>query len=41
MQNLFGSAALDVRAWLAAVLAGAIVLPVIAVEKWIRRLCES
>ena len=37
LQNLFGSAALDLRAWLVAILAGAIVLPVISVEKWIRK----
>jgi len=36
LQSLFGSAALDARAWLVAALAGAIVLPVISLEKWIR-----
>jgi len=41
LQRLFGSAALDGRAWLVAALAGAVVLPVISVEKWIRRRCES
>lgn len=37
LQTLFGSAALDARAWLMAILAGAIVLPVISVEKWLMR----
>ncbi len=37
LQKLFGSAALDARAWLVAILAGAIVLPVISVEKWFMR----
>lgn len=37
LQALFGSAALDARAWLVAILAGAIVLPVISVEKWVMR----
>jgi Ca2+-transporting ATPase len=36
LQNLFGSAPLDMRAWLIAALAGAIVLPVISLEKWLR-----
>jgi Ca2+-transporting ATPase len=36
LQGLFGSAALDARAWLIAALAGAIVLPIISLEKWIR-----
>lgn len=40
LQRLFGSAALDGRAWLVAALAGAVVLPVISVEKWIRRRYE-
>jgi Ca2+-transporting ATPase len=37
LHNLFGSAALDARAWLVAALAGAIILPVISLEKWFRR----
>ncbi len=37
LQALFATAALDARAWLVAILAGAIVLPVIFVEKWIMR----
>lgn len=37
LQNMFGSTALDVRAWLVAIFAGAIVLPIISVEKWLRR----
>ncbi|MEA5114404.1 MAG: HAD-IC family P-type ATPase [Geobacteraceae bacterium] len=37
LQALFATAALDARAWLVAILAGAIVLPVISVEKWIMR----
>jgi magnesium-transporting ATPase (P-type) len=37
LRDLFGSAALDARAWLVAILAGAIVLPIISIEKWIRR----
>jgi len=40
LHNLFGSSALDARAWLVAALAGAIVLPVISVEKWLRRRCS-
>lgn len=40
LQQLFGSAALDGRAWLVAALAGAVVLPVISVEKWIRKRYE-
>ncbi len=36
LQGLFGSAALDTREWFHAVLAGAVVLPVISCEKWIR-----
>ncbi len=36
LQNLFGTAALDSEAWLHAALAGAVVLPVISCEKWIR-----
>ena len=34
--TLFASAALDVRAWLYAMAAGAIVLPVISPDKWFR-----
>jgi magnesium-transporting ATPase (P-type) len=36
LQTLFASTALDVRAWLYAMAAGAIVLPVISLDKWIR-----
>lgn len=36
LQALFASVALDVRAWLYAMAAGAIVLPVISLDKWIR-----
>lgn len=36
LQGLFGTTALDARAWLHAALAGSIVLPVISLEKWIR-----
>ena len=36
LQELFESAALDTQAWFHAVLAGAVVLPVISCEKWIR-----
>ena len=36
LQTLFASAALDARAWLFAMAAGAIVLPVISLDKWIR-----
>ncbi len=36
LQTLFASAALDARAWLYAMAAGAIVLPVISLDKWIR-----
>lgn len=35
LQRLFGSAALDGQAWLDALLVGAIVLPVISLEKWL------
>jgi len=37
LQRLFGSAPLDARAWLVSALAGAIILPVISVEKRFRR----
>ena len=37
LRILFGSAALDVNAWLLSALVGAGVLPVISVEKWIRK----
>lgn len=37
LQNLFGSVALDVRSWLLAILAGFSVLPIISLEKWLRR----
>jgi Ca2+-transporting ATPase len=36
LQGIFGSAPLDVRAWLLAMAVGAIVLPVISLDKWIR-----
>ncbi|MBL0225061.1 MAG: cation-transporting P-type ATPase [Geobacteraceae bacterium] len=36
LQTIFASAALDARAWLYAMAAGAIVLPVISLDKWIR-----
>lgn len=36
LQALFASTALDARAWLYAMAAGAIVLPVISLDKWIR-----
>jgi Ca2+-transporting ATPase len=38
LHTLFGSAPLDMRAWLVASLAGACVLPVISAEKWIRKM---
>ena len=37
LQALFGSAPLDLQGWLHALLVGALVLPVISVEKWLRR----
>jgi len=36
LQTLFASAPLDARAWLFAIAAGAVVLPVISLDKWIR-----
>ncbi len=36
MQTLFGSMPLDGRAWMFAMTAGAVVLPVISIDKWIR-----
>lgn len=36
MQTLFGSMPLDGRAWMFAMTAGAVVLPVISLDKWIR-----
>lgn len=36
LQGIFGSAPLDGRAWLLAMAVGAIVLPVISLDKWIR-----
>jgi Ca2+-transporting ATPase len=36
LQTLFGSAPLDSRAWIFAMMAGAVVLPVISLDKWIR-----
>jgi len=35
-QGVFGSAPLDARAWLFAMVVGAIVLPVISLDKWLR-----
>jgi Ca2+-transporting ATPase len=37
LQSVFGTAHLDGRAWLYAMLAGAVVLPAISLEKWFRR----
>jgi hypothetical protein len=37
LRLLFASAALDAWAWLDAMAVGALVLPVISLEKWIRR----
>lgn len=37
LQAVFGTAPLDGRAWLYAMLAGAVVLPVISLDKWVRR----
>ena len=37
MQQVFGSSNLDLRQWVAAALAGAIVLPVVGLEKLVRR----
>jgi Ca2+-transporting ATPase len=37
LQSVFGTAPLDGRAWLYAMLAGAVVLPAISLEKWFRR----
>jgi len=37
LQAVFGSAPLDGSAWLYAMLAGAVVLPVISLDKWVRR----
>jgi len=37
LQAVFGSAPLDGRAWLSALGVGAVVLPVISLDKWIRR----
>jgi Ca2+-transporting ATPase len=36
LQTLFGSTPLDGRAWMFAMMAGAVVLPVISLDKWIR-----
>jgi len=36
LQGVFGSAPLDVRAWLLAMVVGATVLPVISLDKWLR-----
>lgn len=37
LQSLFGSVALDARSWGVALLVGFCVLPIISVEKWLRR----
>jgi Ca2+-transporting ATPase len=37
LQAVFGSAPLDGRAWLSAMGVGAVVLPVISLDKWFRR----
>jgi potassium/sodium efflux P-type ATPase len=37
LQSLFGSVALGVNSWLVAILVGFTVLPIISVEKWVRR----
>ncbi len=37
LQKVFGSAPLDGWAWLTAMLVGAVVLPVISLDKWLRR----
>ncbi|RNC67784.1 MAG: cation-transporting P-type ATPase [Desulfuromonadales bacterium] len=37
LQAVFGSAPLDGRAWLSAMAVGAVVLPVISLDKWVRR----
>lgn len=37
LQAVFGSAPLDGRAWLSAMAVGAIVLPVISLDKWFRK----
>ena len=36
LQKLFNSAKLDTRAWLFAMAVGALVLPIISLDKWIR-----
>ena len=36
LQALFNSAPLDVRAWMFAMAVGAIVLPIISLNKWVR-----
>jgi Ca2+-transporting ATPase len=36
LQALFNSAPLDVRAWMFAMTVGAIVLPIISLNKWVR-----
>jgi Ca2+-transporting ATPase len=41
LQSLFGTTALNATAWLHAALAGAIVLPVISCEKWLRNNFEG
>jgi len=37
MQGVFGSSGLSIDEWLAATLAGFLVVPVVAIEKWVRR----
>ncbi|MFZ4858925.1 MAG: cation transporting ATPase C-terminal domain-containing protein, partial [Desulfuromonadaceae bacterium] len=41
LQTLFASSSLDARGWLYAMAAGAIVLPVISLDKWIRNRSRS
>ncbi len=41
MQSLFNSADMGVVSWLRAILSGAVVLPVVAIEKWLRGVVES
>jgi len=35
MNTLFGSSPLSLQAWMFCALAGAIILPIVAIEKWI------
>ena len=41
LQTLFNSALLDGRAWMLATEVGAIVLPIISLDKWIRRSADG